>query len=309
MKCIVIYFSQTASTEKVARAIQSGIKNVAGQCDITKLKDANPKRLYEYDLIGLGSPVWGAEPPNVKIFINNMRFVGGKHAFGFCTHGGVSDFFFPSMVPDLQRRGLVVIGTGDWYGDCTLYHHCYPYPTAGHPDDIDLKDAEEFGRDMVNRSRRIHNGETDLIPPVPLAPRPPGEAEMEGIKKIEMFPKMIKFHKEKCIYPECRICMDHCPMDGIDLTVKPPVIAKPCAKCEFCARICPTGALDIHDWLEYLDAAVPMMKTVILPILKNAEEAGHFRRLLPVEKIDYTVNYKRYTEHPQWVIGKGLNKP
>jgi flavodoxin len=88
MKCIVIYFSQTGNTEKVAKAIQAGVKQASGHCDITKIKDANPRRLYEYDLIGLGSPCFGREPFNVAAFINKMRFVGGKHVFAFTTHGG-----------------------------------------------------------------------------------------------------------------------------------------------------------------------------------------------------------------------------
>jgi ferredoxin len=43
--------------------------------------------------------------------------------------------------------------------------------------------------------------------------------------------------------------MDNCPMGGIDLTVDPPGYRQePCENCEWCARICPTGALDIIDW-------------------------------------------------------------
>ena len=56
MKCIAIYFSQTGNTEKIAMAIQKGIKQITGHCDLVKIKDANPRRLYEYDLIGIGAP-------------------------------------------------------------------------------------------------------------------------------------------------------------------------------------------------------------------------------------------------------------
>ena len=56
MKCVVIYFSLTGNTEKIARAIQTGIRQVAGHCDILPIKEANPRRLRDYDLIGLGNP-------------------------------------------------------------------------------------------------------------------------------------------------------------------------------------------------------------------------------------------------------------
>jgi flavodoxin/formate hydrogenlyase subunit 6/NADH:ubiquinone oxidoreductase subunit I len=308
MKCIVIYFSQTGNTEKMAKAIQKGVKKAAGHCDIAKLKDVNPRRLYQYDLIGLGSSViaW-AEPGNVRAFISDMKFVGRKHLFYFATHGTKPEHLFPSIIPKLQKKGLTVIGWRSWFANCTLMFMPSPYPTAGHPDEIDLKEAEEFGREMVERSRKISAGETKLIPPTPppAAPIPKKEVYDEVDSK---FRSMLKFHEELCIYPKCRLCMDNCPMDGIDLSVKPPVLLNPCIKCCFCMFICPTGALDIDDWLEY---ATPQIRetvpNVFVPALAEAEAEGRFRRIVPIEKIDYsTPLYKKYNKHPRWVIGKGL---
>jgi hypothetical protein len=107
--------------------------------------------------------------------LNDLRFVGGKHAFFFCTHGsGTRGWnFFPTAYQRARKSGLVIIGTGDWYGDCYLLHMPEPYPTAGHPDDIDLREAEAFGREMVMRSWKITAGETSLIPPEPKAPEMP----------------------------------------------------------------------------------------------------------------------------------------
>jgi ferredoxin len=306
VRCLVIFFSQTSNTERIARAIRQGVEAAATHCDIVALRDANPRRLHEYDLLGVGSPVWGAEPPNVASFIRSMRFVGGKHAFAFCTHGGVGDPFFPSIIPKLKQRGLVVVGARDWHGDVSLYHHCTPYPTAGHPDEIDLQDARLFGRDMVERSRRVSSGEPGLEVPTPLPPRPMTETEANGYALVKSLSRRLRFHREKCTYPTCRLCMDNCPVDGIDLTMHPPIIAQPCVSCEFCARICPTGALDLSDWLEVMGPGGPeMMRNVILPALAKAEAEGKFRRLLPLERVGFTLNYEVHTGHPQWVIGKG----
>ena len=102
--------------------------------------------------------------------------------------------------------------------------------------------------------------------------------------------------------------MDNCPVDGIDLTMNPVVIAKPCVSCEFCARICPTGAIDISQWLQDMhDGGPEMMRNVILPALESAEAKGKFRRLLPVERVGFTLNYEIHTGHPQWIIGKGYS--
>ena len=61
MKAIVLYMSLTGNTKKVAEAIQEGIAEVAGSCDIESITEADPKRFYryDYDLIGIGTPTWG----------------------------------------------------------------------------------------------------------------------------------------------------------------------------------------------------------------------------------------------------------
>ena len=271
MKCLVIYFSQTGNTETVAKAIQTGVKKEAGHCDLVKIKGADPRKLGEYDLIGIGSPCFGQEPRNVGNFIDAMESVKEKCAFSFVTHGGNPTLYFPSIVPKLKARGLSVIGTHDTYANCYLLHHVEPYPTKGHPDKIDLKEAEEFGREMVRRSRRFAAGEKDLIvptpPPLPLPP------EIDAVTLIEKFPSMVKYHREKCKYPKCRLCMDNCPMGGIDLSADPPVIANRCHPCEFCARICPTGAIDMDEWcaalsIGSLEVLYPMS---LMPLLDKAE--------------------------------------
>ena len=162
MKCVIIYFSQTGNTEKITHAIQSGIMSITGHCDLLTIKEANPRRLYDYDLIGLGSLVIIKEPPNVTFFINNLRCVGGKHAFSFCTHGPMGFIYNPSVVPQLKKKGLIVVGWNDWYGGGAGLDMPTPFPTDGHPDKIDLEEAEDWGRQMVWHSQRIYAGETSL---------------------------------------------------------------------------------------------------------------------------------------------------
>ena len=75
MKCAVIYFSQTGNTEKIAQAIREGVKQIAGNCEIIPFMEANPRQLYKYDLIGLGSPIFSfVEPLNVKLFGSCQEF-------------------------------------------------------------------------------------------------------------------------------------------------------------------------------------------------------------------------------------------
>jgi len=318
MKCIVIYFSQTGNTEKIARAVHSGVKKAAGECELVKIKDVNPHRLQEYDLVGIGTPVFGyREAPNVRDFIKNMRFVGGKHVFAFATHGTHGEYFASGIAPKLKRRGMVVLGVKDWYGDCFIPGAPDPYPTAGHPDEIDSREAEDFGRKMVDLSKKIYKGHNELIPSLPKAPKVSLKQMLEDAQKVEaargsvfkhqQTPK--KYDPKKCLYPKCHLCMDNCPVDGIDMTVDPPIIAKPCMHCMFCAKICPTGAMDGDFFYD-----TPSEKTwksypeFHLDAIKQAEAEGKFRRLVPEDEIGLNnPYYKTYNKHPWWIIGKGLN--
>jgi flavodoxin len=56
MKGIIIYFSLTGSTKKIAQAIYKGMNPFLESCDLVKLKDVDTACLNNYDLIGIGSP-------------------------------------------------------------------------------------------------------------------------------------------------------------------------------------------------------------------------------------------------------------
>jgi hypothetical protein len=72
---------------------------------------------------------------------------------------------------------------------------------------------------MVERSRRISAGETDLIPPLP-------KNDVDQNQAVAIVNMLLEYGNpqgkiirdpEKCIYPKCTRCMDHCTMDYIDL--------------------------------------------------------------------------------------------
>ena len=66
MKAVIVYYSLTGNTEKIAKAVRAGVEAECGACDLIKIKDANPRQLYKYDLIGIGSPIYLIEPENVR---------------------------------------------------------------------------------------------------------------------------------------------------------------------------------------------------------------------------------------------------
>jgi hypothetical protein len=68
--------------------------------------------------------------------------------------------------------------------------------------------------------------------------------------------------------------------------------------------ICPEGAIEI-DYEPHSRLEIKRARTVFVKALDQAEAEGTFRRLVPVEKVDWeTPFYKAFSEHPRWVIPK-----
>ncbi|MBN2061375.1 MAG: EFR1 family ferrodoxin [Deltaproteobacteria bacterium] len=295
MKCIVIYYSQTGNTKKIAKAIHRGMLTVEKNCEIARLKDVDPGNLTGYDLIGIGSPLIHArEHLHVAAFVNFLKSVDGKHAFVFCTHGTIPGYYMGRMVPALRQRGLTVIGWNNWFA--AAYHPVIPKPyfTDGHPDEIDLKEAEDFGKEMVARSKRISNGEAGLIPTLPTGTEyderyfPVAESPVD-FKKLVVRTEF-KVNMEKCNYPKCHYCMDSCPMDAIDFSVIPPQFDKDCDFCWLCEQTCPMGAIEI-DYRTLDEYHKPLNKSVLQKSIDVFEAKGLFRRLVPDEDIGWDTSF------------------
>jgi ferredoxin/flavodoxin len=383
MKGIVVYYSGTGNTAKIAKAIHRGLQTGIA-CDIVPLKKADPQAMDQYDLIALGAPIWYfREPANVRLFMYNMPNLDGKLCIPFCSHGASPAGFFWSMVPMLTKKGLSVIGYNSWYGGAhQVLHAPKPYLTDGHPDEIDLKEAEDFGREMAERALRIAAGETDLIPKLPRGPEadplwrpigvfrnfppppsesgepmppPPPSAERTvntekctypactlcvdicPVNAIDFSKTPVVFRKscincalcdklcpefaievdaetmqnrtkhkinmEKCTYPACTLCVDHCPMDAIDFSVDPPVFKTNCEGDDLCWVICPQGAIEITN-IESTHARLVMRREGhhFVQLLDEAEAEGRFRRLVPLDEVGWDNPLYKNPNPPRFVI-------
>jgi hypothetical protein len=102
-KALIIYYSVTGNTEKVALAIERGVRIAGLEPTIKKSSEASEEELFDYDLICFGTPVLHAfVPPPVNKFIrkksreygarNQMMVpclkIPGKIAFVFVTYSG-----------------------------------------------------------------------------------------------------------------------------------------------------------------------------------------------------------------------------
>ena len=60
---LVVYYSETANTEKVAHAIRSGLEREGLDVTVKTIAEATEAEFYDYDLVCFGSPVVHSLPP------------------------------------------------------------------------------------------------------------------------------------------------------------------------------------------------------------------------------------------------------
>ena len=276
MKALLICFSQTGNTRKIAERIATGIVAAGAACDLKALAEVDPTLPASYDLVGLGAPVfYYQEPFHVRDFMAALPPQKSRHWFVFCTHGNVIGNFFPSVGSQLSARGAKVIGYHNSYADITYPFYPRPSYTSGHPDAEDLARAERFGTLMVVESTRFRQQPDAPLP----APEPiSSEAWIEESRRItpELLSKVmprLSLNAETCV--QCGLCQEECPVGGIDVAADPPRLQSPCIFCWRCVNICPTLSITA-DWRQ-LVAMAPANYARYKQELDKAASRGEFR--------------------------------
>ena len=103
MQAIIIYWSKTGNTEKVALAVQEGLQEAGAEVTIKQVEEAEGLDWFAYDLVCIGFPSynWGPPAPMDKYLrhmLNTYRQQGrvkpgapvvpGKNGLVFCTYSG-----------------------------------------------------------------------------------------------------------------------------------------------------------------------------------------------------------------------------
>jgi flavodoxin/Pyruvate/2-oxoacid:ferredoxin oxidoreductase delta subunit len=285
MKVLVIYFSQTGATEKIAGMIQKGILSDGNECEIVRMQDAKGKNLGYFDIIGLGCPTFFyREPVNVKNFIRRMDKQEGKHCFIFCTHGSIMGNTLFYLQEELSRRGFEVIGSFDSYSKSSIQFYPEVMHTTGHPDAIELDEAEKFGAGIGNLSLRVGKGELkiprfELIEDTWWA----RSSRMLTLETLRKFSPVLRINTERCT--KCLECQENCPANAIDIEADPPAIQmEGCIFCWYCEKLCPVEAIEA-DWSGPRESSRSNLKKYIR-ILREAEREGKFRPYVDYEKIE-----------------------
>lgn len=160
MKSLVIVFSfHHNNTEKIANACA----NVLG-AQVKTPEQVNPEEIADYELAGFGSGIYSATfDPSVLDLADRLPPAGHTKVFLFSTYGApavVADREFIEKNHDqirqkLQAKGYSVIGEFGCAGwNTNSFLKFFGGLNKGRPDASDIRNAEAFTRNMLEKARR-----------------------------------------------------------------------------------------------------------------------------------------------------------
>jgi len=125
-KALVIYYSRTGNTRKMAGSVAEGIKNEGMEVVIKEAKDVDAAELLKYDAIAIGSPTYyGSMASEIKNLLDeSVKFHGkldGKVGAAFASSanvGGGNETTILDILDAMLIHGMIIQGDpqGDHYG-------------------------------------------------------------------------------------------------------------------------------------------------------------------------------------------------
>ena len=184
MKALIIYYSATGNTKKVAEAIHDSLLNEKVKSTLCRVQDASGEEFYDYDLVFLGSPSyeWLPAAPMMRFIKDKLNLhmgrgdvklcaprVPGKTAVVFCTysgpHTGINEAtttakymaqLFEHLGFDIADEWYVVGEFQNWQEASTMGRLG---DIRGRPNEEDLakvrNDVSRLVRSILDRSRKL----------------------------------------------------------------------------------------------------------------------------------------------------------
>jgi ferredoxin/flavodoxin len=244
-------FSQTGTTLKIAEEIAIGLRAESG-CELIfhMINSLPAPTLDEFDVIGIGSPVYIFRPPFPVIdFVKSLPDLKGKAFFVFVQYGTTPGDCGNWIRRELRRKhgqdaGYLLTRGPNYF--ISYVKHGYLF-SPDSPTHFEIDTARRFGQLLVRRyASKISETETK-------DPRTHVVHAFERFTTNRLFVKMLlsRFFMANHHCDGCGICIQKCPVKNITPGVKMrPVWHTNCILCGTCQMVCPKDAVSSpFDWL------------------------------------------------------------
>lgn len=154
-KALVIYYSQTGNTKKMAECVVEGIREEGLEVVMKKVKDVGVSELLKYDAVVIGSPTYyGTMAAQIKKLLDDsVEFHGeldGKIGAAFASSanvGGGNETTILDILNAMLIHGMIIQGDpqGDHYGAVSI----------GAPDARATKQCVRLGSRVAKLVKRL----------------------------------------------------------------------------------------------------------------------------------------------------------
>ncbi len=242
--CLIVYFSQTGATARASERIAAGLCASGFEVKACNIKDQKPPDVRDYDVLGIGFPVYGFSPPfNVSDYVNGLPHLEGMSSFVFVTYGTYRFNAADRIRQALARKGAKEVGHFHCRGADFYLHYLklgYLF-SPDHPTAEELTGAETFGREIA---ARVEGGQ-HLRAPRESAPSLIYRMERLSYRRwfsTWVHSRLFKVDVQKCNV--CRLCVARCPVGNITENKGGyPIWGRNCLLCLTCEMECPEEAI------------------------------------------------------------------
>jgi len=156
-RILIIYFSETGNTEKMAYSVAEGVREEGVEHQIKKVQEASVDDLLDVDGIVIGSPTYfGTMAAEIKSFLDksvvHFKRLAGKVGGAFASSallGGGNETTVLALLQALLIHGMIIEGTteGPHYGPVAL----------GSPDQGNLEECKQLGRRVARLVKKLRS--------------------------------------------------------------------------------------------------------------------------------------------------------
>ena len=296
MKVLIIYFSGTGNTFKVAQKYAESFHELGHEAELVSV-DGLPKnkaltdefllKLQCADLVGFGYPVHAFNAPSVMLKLDKFlpKQINAKRAFIFNTSGE------PLKLNNISSLKLRHMLKRRRYNVFSEYHYCMPY-------NIIFRHTDEMAYKMWNTAQQLIPLDVqEIVHGTPhMLKRVFCGAFVAWVMRCEHWGvrlngKQYKVKKE-CIH--CQKCIHICPTHNISVNKKGKLkFGGNCLMCMRCAQLCPKDAIKT-GWFNHwkVNGAYTFEKP-------TTEQSQHYNKML-------TKSYNAYFAECEQRINKQI---
>ena len=249
-KALIAYFSQGGTTKKIATEIANGLSEAGYNADLYSITDDSSPDVSDYDLIGIGAPVYIYRPPfNVMAYVNELPNLNGLPFFVFMLHGTHPGTAGNVLRKRLEQKGGREVGYSLYRGADFFvgYVQRGVLFSPDNPAPDELERARRFGKKAAEYAS---GAEYDKPPADPLPPVVYSVERMLTVKPLAtyFYSYFLKADSSKC--NSCGLCVKICPQNNIKLDQDGiPCWGRNCILCGYCEMRCPEDAITTpFDW-------------------------------------------------------------